>query len=126
MKIILVVLLALLPFSAAAKTVLPKPYKDGCSAGLSWFYRNVLNEVPRWESCCDIHDKAYGPGGTSDQRAGADRALYACVKAKGYPVTASAMWLGAVLGGQPFFPFDWSKLKIDYSAAWWYGRAGAE
>ncbi len=126
MKIILVVLLTLLPFTAAAKTALPKPYKDGCSAGISWFYRNVLNEVPKWESCCDAHDRTYRRGGTSDQRMLADRALYACVKAKGYRVTASVMWLGIIIGGQSFFPFDWRKLKDDFSAAWGYGRAGAE
>lgn len=125
-KIALALLVAA-PIGMKAAASLPPPYKDGCSGGMSWFHRNVLREIPAWESCCDAHDKLYGPGGTSDMRLAADQALYACVKDSGHPWTAGVMWAFVRVGGQPFFPFGWRwGFERDYSASWWYGRASAE
>src|SRR6185369_2643223 len=78
-----------LPLLLKAAASLPPPaYGDGCSGGMSWFYRHALGKIPAWESCCVTHDRAYGPGGTSDQRAAADGGLYACVAESGHPLTA--------------------------------------
>lgn len=106
---------------------LPKPYADGCSGGMSAFYRNVLGQVPVWENCCDTHDKAYERGGTSDQRMVADGKLRECVAASGHVVEAWVMWVAVRAGGQPFFPFGWRwGYGRDYSASWWYERTRAE
>lgn len=32
---------------------------DGCSAGISKFWRKVIGTPPAWEGCCDKHDEAY-------------------------------------------------------------------
>lgn len=78
-----------------------------------------------WEDCCTIHDRSYWPGGTSDQRRDADRALYVCVRDRGYPITASVMWVGVRLGGTPFFPFDWRwGYGRDFGTSYWYDRPG--
>jgi hypothetical protein len=115
------------PMAIKSVAALPPPYRDGCSGGMSFFYRNVLGQVPAWEGCCDAHDKLYGPGGTSDMRAAADRGLYECVAASGHTIAAGFMWAAVKVGGQPFFPFGWRwGFEKDYSASWWYGRSGAE
>lgn len=128
-KLISVIMAAMLaaPFAIKGAASLPPPYRDGCSGGMSWFYRNIRGEVPVWEGCCDTHDKLYGAGGTSDQRAAADRGLYECVAASGHRLAAGVMWASVKIGGQPFFPFGWRwGFDKDYSASWWYERAGAE
>jgi hypothetical protein len=113
----------LAPVAPKVSASLPAPYKDGCSGGMSWFYRSVLRRVPVWEGCCDVHDRAYGPGGTSDQRATADRRLYDCVSATGHTATAAVMWLAVRLGGTPFFPFGWRwGFEKDFGVSWWYSR----
>lgn len=106
---------------------LPAPYADGCSGGMSAFYRNVLGKPPAWEACCDSHDKVYERGGTSDQRMIADRILRQCVSASGHNLEAWTMWLAVRVGGQPFFPFGWRwGYGRDYSASWWYELARPE
>ncbi len=121
------IVLLLVPFAIKGAASLPAPYKDGCSGGMSWLYRNVLGKVPAWENCCDIHDKIYGAGGTSDQRAAADRSLYECVATSGNNLVAGFMLVAVKIGGQPFFPFGWRwGFERDYSASWWYSRSGAE
>lgn len=120
-------LLALAIAAPLAVTSLPKPYKDGCSGGMSWFYRNVLGKVPAWEGCCDTHDKVYGPGGTSNQKAAADWALYECVRDTDNRATAGLMLVAVAIGGQPFFPMGWRwGYERDYGVSWWYARAPAE
>lgn len=113
--VIAVFLLALLSSAAIARD------SDGCSAGISKAWRFWLKKPPPFEHCCVEHDKAYWRGGTSSQRAKADRALYSCVK------DYNAAWAAIILigvkgGGQPFFPFDWETTEIDRSHDWWYGR----
>lgn len=118
---------ALIAVSLAPKVTatLPAPYADGCSGGMSWFYRNVLGKLPVWEGCCDTHDKAYERGGTSDQRMMADGKLRDCVAATDHVVDAWIMWAAVRVGGQPFFPFGWRwGYGRDYSASWWYDRSG--
>ena len=41
---------------------------DGCSGGMSWFWRNVLGHAPPWEGYCIDHDKKYWEGGTKRDR----------------------------------------------------------
>jgi len=116
-----------IPMTIKATASLPPAYKDGCSGGMSWVYRNLLGKLPAWEGCCDAHDRLYGPGGTSDERAAADSGLYECVAASGHTLIAGVMWATVKVGGQPFFPFGWRwGFDKDYSTSWWYTRAGAE
>lgn len=107
----------------SAVAALPPPYKDGCSGGMSAFYRNVLGRVPVWEGCCDFHDKAYQNGGTFTDKAWADAALRDCVAATGHPLEGWTMWAAVQIGGQPFFPTGWRwGFGRDYAVSWWYDR----
>lgn len=56
---------------------------DGCSAGISKFWRKVIGTPPAWEGCCDKHDEAYNWGGTEADRKEADKALRDCMKRMG-------------------------------------------
>lgn len=102
---------------------LPPPYKDGCSGGMSAFYRNVLGRVPAWEGCCDVHDKAYERGGSFTDKAWADASLRDCVVATGHSIDGWVMWAAVQVGGQPFFPTGWRwGFGRDYAVSWWYER----
>lgn len=102
---------------------LPPPYKDGCSGGMSAFYRNVLGKVPVWEACCDTHDKAYERGGSFTTKARADATLRDCVAASGHVFEGWTMWAAVQIGGQPFFPAGWRwGFGRDYAVSWWYER----
>ena len=79
----------------------PCPHADGCSGGVSWFYRHILRSPARWEYCCDEHDVAYSEGGTSADRALADRRPQECIADAGYPVRAWMYWAAVrVFGGR--------------------------
>jgi len=53
-------------------------------------------------SCCYLHDFAYWPGGTAEERKSADEALRACVREKtGSGFLAGVMFWGVRLGGGP-------------------------
>ncbi len=94
---------------------------------MSWYYRNVLGKIPRWETCCDAHDRAYGPGGNSNARAMADKELFVCVAARGDELTAAVMWLAVRLGGTPFYPVGWRwGYERDYGVSWWYERSNPQ
>lgn len=118
---------------------------DGCSGGLSEVWRLVADQfpefsavheqVPPWESCCVIHDRAYHDGGgTADPEASfaarltADRALAACVVEVGqdrnaemaktynaspaqvtgaYDTISGAMYLAVRFGGAPCSGLPW-------------------
>lgn len=54
-------------------------YKDGCSGGMSFFWKLFSGKPTPWESCCDEHDRAYERGGSPNERAKADFKLFACV-----------------------------------------------
>lgn len=124
----------------------PKPFEtDGCSGGLSSSWRvvadlfpdfaDVHEDIPPWESCCVIHDRAYhNSGGAStaeasfDARLVADDALHACVIAEGqtrredlaqrydvapemidraYVAVADAMFTAVRFGGGPCSGLPW-------------------
>jgi hypothetical protein len=80
---------------------------------MSAVFRAVTGKAPPWEGCCDEHDLAYRDGGTDEQRAAADKALYDCVKARGYPGWALLMYLAVRFAGGTFFAG---------SNTWGYGR----
>ncbi|MEG7522336.1 MAG: hypothetical protein M3H12_04455 [Chromatiales bacterium] len=80
---------------------------DGCSGGMSFFWKNVLGKTPPWEGCCDAHDQRYAVGGTEEQRWQADLELKACVTNKGHPNWASVMWVMVRMGGVPWLPLPW-------------------
>lgn len=89
----------------------PEPTKpfttDGCSGGMSWFWRTFLRTPPPWEGACIRHDKAYWHGGTALDREVADRILLRSVAAQGYPVIAVLMFLAVRIGGVPWLPTPW-------------------
>jgi hypothetical protein len=65
---------------------------DGCS----------LFPDGSYYSCCYVHDVAYWPGGTAEDRKDADSALRACVKeVTGNGFLAAIMYWGVRLGGGP-------------------------
>ena len=82
---------------------------DGCSGGMSRFWRWAFGAPPPWEGCCDEHDRAYAVGGTSDQRSIADTQLLVCVAKKGHPWWAIIMFLAVRVGGVSWLPtsFRW-------------------
>jgi hypothetical protein len=94
--------------------------KDGCSGGVSKFYRLTTGKPPAFEYCCDAHDRAYARGGTADARAKADDKLAACV-AK-HSRIAGIMWFAVRAAGQPFHPFDWKQYQRDHATRWQYER----
>jgi len=56
-------------------------------------------------SCCYLHDVAYWPGGTAEEREHADKALRACVlEITGDPALAETMFHGVRVGGGPELP----------------------
>lgn len=57
---------------------------NGCSGGLSWFYRMAFNREISCIDCCDVHDLLYHLGGTSNDRKAADILLRKCSMQPGY------------------------------------------
>ncbi|WP_240336705.1 hypothetical protein [Tropicibacter sp. Alg240-R139] len=118
---------------------------DGCSGGLSYSWRVVArsfpdfaeahDQIPPWENCCVIHDRAYHNAGGAetaedsyDARLTADKALESCVKRTGalrvedvaahyevgtdavataYEAIAEAMYLAVRFGGAPCSGLPW-------------------
>ena len=109
----------LIPFlliSTAAQAQPSKPYKDGCSFGISRYWRTVLGYPPPWEKCCDIHDMAYEKEGSSTDRALADRNLGVCINRMGYPQVGPIYHIGTAILGQPLFRVsprskDWGDIR---------------
>jgi hypothetical protein len=115
MRWLVLALLLVLPTGSNAK-----PFKDGCSGGVSKVYRALTGKPPAFEYCCDAHDRAYAKGGTADARAKADDKLGACV-AK-HSKIASVMWFAVRAAGQPFHAYDWKQYRTDYATRWQYER----
>lgn len=93
-----------------------KPFTtDGCSGGMSWFWRLVFRHPPPWEGACIEHDKRYWEGGTANDRQQADLDLEEAVIAKGYPHLAAVMYYAIRIGGHPWWPFSW---RWDYGNLW--------
>ena len=80
---------------------------DGCSGGMSRFWRWLWRVNPPWEGCCDVHDQPYAKGGTWLDRLFADINLLCCVWSGGHPLWAVAMFLGVRFGGVPWLPSPW-------------------
>jgi hypothetical protein len=118
---------------------------DGCSGGLSSSWRVVArnfpdfadahDQIPPWENCCVIHDRAYHNAGAAetaedsyDARLTADKTLESCVKRTGslrvdevaehydvqpetveaaYETIAEAMYLAVRFGGGPCSGLPW-------------------
>ncbi len=118
---------------------------DGCSGGLSHVWRlvsdrfpdfaEVHGDVPPWEGCCTVHDRAYHVGGSAmtarqsyEARLGADTALRRCVLETGvrreaelaarydvdeariaaaYGMIAGAVYVAVRMGGVPCSGLPW-------------------
>jgi len=118
---------------------------DGCSGGMSglWVFTaerfpafaGVHSDVPPWEACCIVHDRAYHRGGPDPDpaasysaRVAADEKLRQCVVAKSnertdvlqqvygldatdirllYEAIGAAMFHAVRLGGQPCTGLPW-------------------
>lgn len=85
----------------------PKFTTDGCSGGMSWFWRTFLRKAPPWEHHCFWHDIAYWRGGFYQDRLDADVELFRGVCNEGYPWVATLMFVAVRAGGAPFFPTPW-------------------
>jgi hypothetical protein len=82
----------LFPTGVSAAADLADFKSDGCS----------LFPDGSYYSCCYLHDFAYWPGGTADQRKAADDALRACVREiTGGGFRAGMMFYGVRMGGGP-------------------------
>lgn len=80
-----------------------KPFTtDGCSGGVSWFWKTILKRVLPWENACVKHDKKYWRGGTKDMRKAADLVLFQEVTKSGYPNCAILMFVAVRLFGSPW------------------------
>lgn len=56
---------------------------NGCSGGLSRFYKKFFDKDISCRYCCDEHDMAYYEGGSSADRKLADRRLQKCAAQAG-------------------------------------------
>jgi hypothetical protein len=106
---------------------------DGCSGGMSAFWRDLANQFPAvkadigssppWENCCISHDRAYhnatdtrSADTSFEARIGADQILRRCVadlgvaepaKAVEFTVLADAIYTSVRLGGSPCSGLPW-------------------
>lgn len=105
---------------------------NGCSGGLSRFYRLLLGRDISCRYCCDEHDLAYREGGGGRERRLADRRLQRCAARAGKRVPG---WLerlrerhplpARLLGWLPYARQGWRWLRswLIYAAvrlAGWY------
>lgn len=60
--------------------------QDGCSGGVTWFYKKFLGRDIRFRYCCDEHDVAYYEGGSSKDRRIADKRFRQCIAERGHTV----------------------------------------
>ena len=80
---------------------------DGCSGGVTWFYRTFLGRDIGCRYCCDEHDLAYEEGGSATDRRLADKRFRICVKESGRSVRAWIFWGAVRLFAAPFW--NWKK-----------------
>ncbi len=80
---------------------------DGCSGGMSAFWRLIFRCAPPWEDLCIAHDKAYWKGGSRHERLKADRELLIGVIESGYPLIGFLMYYSVRFGGHPILPLPW-------------------
>ena len=85
-----------------------KPFAtDGCSGGMSWFWRVILKRSLPWENTCVAHDKKYWCGGTKEMRKAADVSLMQEIERSGHPYYAILMFVLIRVFGSPWLPFPW-------------------
>lgn len=87
----------------------PKPFKtDGCSGGMSWFWRTFKGGPPPWEGACETHDREYWDGGTAAERYDADLELM-CEIENNHGGLHLAYWtfVAVRIFGHPYWPFPW-------------------
>ena len=85
-----------------------KPFvTDGCSGGMSWFWKYILKKQLPWEEACIAHDKKYWCGGTCNMRKSADYALLRAVVQTGHPYFAMVMYVAVRAFGSPWMPLPW-------------------
>mgnify|MGYP001606150117 CR=1 FL=1 len=89
-----------------------KPFaSDGCTLAPDW-----LPLAGNISECCRQHDRFYYDGGTTEDRAAADRKLRECLQTKGSPILSWAYWMAVRLAGHHFWP------RAAKPAAWaWAG-----
>lgn len=80
-------------------TTLPDEIVNGCSGGVTRFYRRFLGRDIGCRYCCDEHDLAYAEGGGRNDRAIADTRFRDCIAESGRPVRAWLFWLAVRLFG---------------------------
>lgn len=78
---------------------------NGCLGGISSFYNNILGFPPEWEWCCDEHDVAYNEGGSSDDRALADKRLRNCISGSGHNIRAWVYWAAVRIFAAGYWTF---------------------
>lgn len=76
---------------------------DGCSGGVTWFYRTWLGRDIGCRYCCDEHDVAYEEGGRREERREADRRFRECIRESGRPVRAVIFWCAVRLFGRRYW-----------------------
>lgn len=83
---------------------------DGCS---------VVADLDMYE-CCVEHDRAYWMGGSSKERAAADRKFRECIqKTSRYKGLAWIRWFGVRIGG-----VSWLPTPFRWGYGWKYPRSG--
>lgn len=105
---------------------------DGCSGGLSSFYKKMFGKDISCRYCCDEHDVAYYEGGSGPDRRLADKRLQQCAARAGKDVPGwleelrkKKSWLARMFFYLPFLRRAWRWLRswIIYTAvrlAGWY------
>lgn len=78
---------------------------DGCT-GVSRIYRFVTGKRIPFLDCCWERDYEYYGGGLASERKEADRRLYLCIKAQGYPVAAALFYCAVRVFGWRFWRYD--------------------
>lgn len=100
---LIIALLLAFPAQAASLPPFP-PNTNGCSGGVSKFWRNVTHRVPVWEFCCYDHDYAYRAGGGWTAKARADYNLGVCIS-RYDPFAGSVIYATVALVGQIFWNY---------------------
>ncbi len=86
----------------------PKPFTtDGCSGGMSWFWRTFKGGPPPWEGACVTHDRRYWLGGTAAERRCFDERLRAHIVGHGCKRLAETTFRLIRIFGHPYWPFPW-------------------
>ena len=94
-----IIVLAVL-FSTACEA---KP--NGCSGGMSAYYRNAFHSYPVWVNCCNAHDNRYSRGDTELDRMRTDDKLASYVATTNFPMMNDVIWFWIRVGGAPHYRY---------------------